>query len=237
MNEAENLMKGSVREDNFFIVHDALVLITTKEKINWMRQNGYLHRWLIPLNGLQDGTPYAGRPVGNSPEFMPLDNLLNRDILHSLCIHSVLSRYILDGEETTKEERNMCISYSTSREIYRGLKRIWDSKIGTPSSVRIIEDVDLALKAFEIFYRGNGAAVEGLVYRNGHRNKEVGRGKSVSWGGAQTKGEGRECKLTKKMFFHNDLLNLCHMKTRKITEFFPDTTVFTIKKLCYELME
>ena len=85
-------MKGSVHEDNFFIVHDALVLITAKETINWMRQNGYLHQWLLPLNLLQDGTPYARRPVGNSPEFKPLDNLLNRDILHSLRMHIVLSR-------------------------------------------------------------------------------------------------------------------------------------------------
>ena len=38
---------------------------------------------------LADGTPCAGRPVGNSPEFIPLDNLLNRDILHSLRMHSV----------------------------------------------------------------------------------------------------------------------------------------------------
>ena len=36
------------------------------------------------MNVLQDGTPYDGCPVGNSPEFMPLDNILNRDILHSL---------------------------------------------------------------------------------------------------------------------------------------------------------
>ena len=43
MNEAENLMKGSVHEDNLFVVHDALMLIKTKEIINWMRQNGYLH--------------------------------------------------------------------------------------------------------------------------------------------------------------------------------------------------
>ena len=84
MNEAEKLMKGSVHEDYFFIVHDALVLMTAKEKINWTRNKGYLHRWLLPLNILQDGTPYAGRPVGNSPKFMPLDNLLKRDILHSL---------------------------------------------------------------------------------------------------------------------------------------------------------
>ena len=52
---------------------------------------------------------------------------------------------------------------------------------GTPSSVMIIEDVDLALKALEIFYRENGAAVEGIVDRNGHRRKEVGEGESVSW--------------------------------------------------------
>ena len=35
--EAENLMKGSVHEDDFFIVHDALVLMTVKEMIKWMK--------------------------------------------------------------------------------------------------------------------------------------------------------------------------------------------------------
>ena len=92
MNEAEKLMKGSSQKDDSFIVHDDLVLMTEKETIKWMIQNCYLHRWLLPLNVLQDGTTYAGRPVGNIPEFMPLDNSLNRDILHSLRMHSVLSR-------------------------------------------------------------------------------------------------------------------------------------------------
>ena len=66
--------------DYFYIVHDALVLMIAKETINLMKHNGYLPRWLLPLNIMQDGTPYAGRPFGNSPEFMPLDNLLNRGI-------------------------------------------------------------------------------------------------------------------------------------------------------------
>ena len=35
--------------------------------------------------------------------------------------------------------------------------------MGAPYSGRIIEDVDLALKALEIVYRANGAAVEGLA--------------------------------------------------------------------------
>ena len=111
----------------------------------------------------------------------------------------------------------MCFSYSTLREIARGQKCIWDSKMGTPYSVRIIKDLDLALKAMEIVYRANSAAVEGLADRNGHRKKEVGKGKSVSWGRARTKGEGRECKLTKNMFFHSDVLKLCHKKKRNIT--------------------
>ena len=48
--------------------------------------------------------------------------------------------------------------------------------MGTRSSVRIIQDVDMALKALEIAYRENGAAVEGLADINGHRRKVVGKG-------------------------------------------------------------
>ena len=66
------------------------------------------------------------------------------------------------------------------------------TEIGKNSSARIIEDVDLALKALEIVYCTNGAAVEGLADRNGHRQKVVGEGKIVSWGGARTKGKVRE---------------------------------------------
>ena len=100
MKEAEKLMKGSVHEGYFFIVRDALVLMTFKETIKWMKENKLFHRWLLPMNGLQDGTPYDGHPVGNSPEFMPLDHILNRDILHILCFHCVLSRFFLVREGT-----------------------------------------------------------------------------------------------------------------------------------------
>ena len=79
----------------------------------------------------------------------------------------------------------------------------------TPSSASIIQDFDLALKALETVYHTNGAAVEGLEDRNGHRRKVVGEGKSVSWGGTRVKGKGRECELTKDIFLHSDMLNLC----------------------------
>ena len=64
----------------------------------------------------------------------------------------------------------------------------------------------------------------------------VGEGESGSWGGAQTKGELHECKLTKNTFFQSYYLQLCMKKKRKITEFFFDTIVIIIKKLCCELM-
>ena len=53
----------------------------------------------------------------------------------------------------------MRFSFSTPKEIARGLKLIWESKMGTPSSARIILDVDLSLKALEIVYRANESAV------------------------------------------------------------------------------
>ena len=90
-----------------------------------MKENNYFHRWLLPMNGLQDGTPYDGRPVGNIPEFVPLDNSLNREILHSLRFHCVLSRFLLDGEGTDEEERNMHFSLFTPKEIAKGTKRVW----------------------------------------------------------------------------------------------------------------
>ena len=120
----------------------------------------------------------------------------------------------------------MRFSLSTPKDIARGQKRIWESKMGTSSSARIIQDVDLALKALEIIYRGNGAVVEGLADRNVHRGKVVGEGKSASWGGARNKGRGRKCKLTKKMFLHSDPLKLFLKKKYNISEFYPDTTVF-----------
>ena len=50
--EAEKQMKRYVHEDDLFIVHDALVLMTAKEKIKWMKDNNYFHSWFLPMNGL-----------------------------------------------------------------------------------------------------------------------------------------------------------------------------------------
>ena len=133
---------------------------------------------------------------------------------------------MLHGDGADEEESNTRFRLSTPKEITSGLKRIWESKMGTPSSARIIQDINLALKVLEIFYRKNGDVVQVMDDSNGHRCKVVGEEKSVSWGGARTIGKGSECKLTKNMFLQSDLLKFCLKKKRNINEFFPDTTVF-----------
>ena len=57
MKEADILMKGSVHEENLFIVRDALVLMTSKEMVTRIKENNYFRHWLLPMNVLQDGTP------------------------------------------------------------------------------------------------------------------------------------------------------------------------------------
>ena len=105
-------------------MHDVLVLMEAKTTITRMRKNYNLHRWLLPFNGLQDGTPYAGRPIGNFLKFTPLDHSLNRYILHSLHFHCVLSRFVLKGKGNDEEGKQMIFSYATPREIASGIKRI-----------------------------------------------------------------------------------------------------------------
>ena len=51
MKELDNLMKGYAHEDNLFIVHNDLVLMTAKETITWIKDNRYFHSWLLPMNG------------------------------------------------------------------------------------------------------------------------------------------------------------------------------------------
>ena len=77
-----------------------------------MKYNNFFHCWLLPMNELKYRTSDSGRPICNSPKFMPLYNILNRDIFHSLRFRYVLSRFVLDREGNNEEERNMRFSFS-----------------------------------------------------------------------------------------------------------------------------
>ena len=109
--------------------------------------------------------------------------------------------------------------------------------MGTSSSARIIEYVGMDLKSLEIVYRANGSAVEGLADSNGHRRKVLGEGESVSCGGAPGKIKASECKITKKMFFHSDLLKLCLKKNTTSVSYSLTPLFFMIRKLALQTNE
>ena len=149
--------------------------MTGKATQQWMSEKiigdkTILSRWLIPQNDLNIGTPYHGRPVGNSPEFMPLDNSLNYDVQSSHVHHCAVTAH-LDENDVRKH------SLKTPTRISRGIHRIFNHPNGVPSSDRIIHDVYLAFEAFRIVYEAGGAMVPQLCDRNGGRRDAGGNGR------------------------------------------------------------
>ena len=82
-------MKGANYEDNWFFYHDALTLMTWTSSMKWMEDQGILKHWLLPEQVLNAGTTYALKPIGNSPELMPLDCSLFQDVILGLRIYII----------------------------------------------------------------------------------------------------------------------------------------------------
>ena len=97
-------MKVTVHEKTWKIYHDALSIMTSKATKQWMQDKGYLDRWILPSNDLYDNLPskirrfYEGKPIGNSPEFMPLDTQLNQDLHSSHDYHSTVTQHLEDDD-------------------------------------------------------------------------------------------------------------------------------------------
>ena len=60
----------------------------------------YYDKWITTVMGCNNKvgpkktTAYAKRPVGNSPEIMPLDNSINQDVHESVRVHTVSTFYL-----------------------------------------------------------------------------------------------------------------------------------------------
>ena len=114
------------------------------------------------------------------PEFMPLDNSLNADIQYAPSLHCALTAHLNDEDDRK-------FSMRTPLTIVDGIRRLWGAQGGNvPSSKRIMEDCDRALRAFGEVYAHGGKMVPGLASRNGHRNHIAGRN-TDGWGGAARK--------------------------------------------------
>ncbi|NCF93533.1 MAG: hypothetical protein GWQ05_21640 [Verrucomicrobiaceae bacterium] len=174
-----DFFRGTEYEGKWFLYHDALSLMTDKETKKWMAEKGHLRYWILPELGLNDDVGnFGGRPVGASPEFMPLDASLNKDIHESVSRHCILSRFAMRKLNEDDPRRFRMTSPTEAENAY---KRVLDPENGVaPSSKRIIEDIDGVWAAMKIVVKAKGAYVQGLAERTGRRflksKKKMGHG-------------------------------------------------------------
>ena len=175
-------------ESPAYVYHDALSLMTSASTRAWMKTQGGDHRlgsfydrWILPKNGLNKGTNWASSPVGNSPEMMPLDCTLFKDLIDSLNRHVAMTRHADDNDRRKFSRR-------TPSEQIRALKRLWNPALpageGAPSSARIVHDIEKVVRSMKQIREAGGNAIGGCQ-RSGWRVICTGQ-----WGGYREKGKG-----------------------------------------------
>ena len=176
---SKKIFEGTTHQEDWYFYHDAFSQMTANSTVEWMKAEGYYEKWLVPQNGCNDWiAKFGSRPVGNSPEFMPLDNALNNDLQLSKSLHCAITAYIEDPNDERK------FSMGTPNTIVKGIIRLWGTNV--PSSDRIEQDCDKALRSFGCVYEHGGRMVPNLANRSGHRNLAAGRN-TTGWGGVRVK--------------------------------------------------
>ena len=152
--------------------------MTCAETKQWMKEKNYLRHWLLPMNGINKGTSYDERPVGNSPYFCPLDNSLFNDLKFGTRLNVASTMYdkirdpkLIDVKTRIENEfSDYKFKMDTPQNIFKSVNKLWSSENGIPTSDRIVEDVNRAADAYHLVAKAKGQIVHGLVTREGHRN-------------------------------------------------------------------
>jgi hypothetical protein len=111
---------------------------------------------------------------------MPLDNSLNNGIQASMSLHCAIMSHLADTDPRK-------FTISTPKGIQSVIRRIYNPITGNvPSSRRIIQDCNKALRAFYTVFQHGGKRVPDLANRMGHRNVAAGRN-GEGWGGMRVK--------------------------------------------------
>ena len=182
--ESKKVMRGTKHQDDWMVYHDALSLMTAKESKDYMREKDYLKRWILPSHDLFEDSPdlanykYAKNPPGNSPEFMPWDTHLNKDLHDAHDEHVLLTRQLPDNHPHK-------FSGSTPNRIASSYQRLI---MLNPKPDRIIRDCKRVIESIQAVYDAKGTIVEGLGDRSGRRKEKKGAGETRR-GGARSKKE------------------------------------------------
>ena len=165
MKESERVMKGTIHEKTWMVYHDALSIMTSRSTKEWMKGKGYLDRWILPSMDLYNNLPhdarrfYEGKPVGNSPEFMPLDTHLNQDLHSSHDFHATLSQDLPDDDPKKFDG-------STPKRLSESYHKLFHPQTGVaPSSSRIKQDVSRVLQSLESVLAADGCIIDENIRR------------------------------------------------------------------------
>jgi hypothetical protein len=160
--------KNTSYQNTYHSYHDALLQLTHDTTVEWMMktkipdENTVVYkRWIKPENGLNDsfGPRWKQRPIGNSPELMPLDNSLNQDVHGSVRKHAVMSLRLC-----TEWRNDSLFSMATPKEASHAYRRIFDPTTGVaPKPERIVQDVKKVMNALQVIFDAEGVYVPGLA--------------------------------------------------------------------------
>jgi hypothetical protein len=189
--ETKKCFANTEYSNDFFFYHDALSLMTANDTVAWMKEENIYKHWFLPELDVNAGTCYQGRPIGNSPEMMPLDASLNKDVDDGVHSHIVFTNGLAPDNP-----QKFCMTTPVRGSF--AYRRVWNSPViagsesgeidpgGTPSSTRIIQDIDKFTTSCMSIYNHKGTVVPGLGTRNGHRHEAEAKNKGQI-GGARTK--------------------------------------------------
>jgi hypothetical protein len=193
-------MHGTNHQDDWLVYRNGLSLMSAKCTVKWMMNTTtpdakkYIDGWTLPELGYNDDIPrFGGRPIGDLPESMPLDNTLNNDLKVSTPINVI-------DTVPLKEDDKRKFSLSAPKWCSEAIQRIWDfgltakadedkHKGEVPCGSRIVQDVYQAIDSYKIIDRvAHGMFVARLGNSAGRRtDQRWATGVKAACGGKRTK--------------------------------------------------
>ena len=145
---------------------------------------------------------HHGKPVGNSPEFIPLDTHLNQDVHQSHNLHATVTSHLPEDDPNK-------FSSSTPQRMLQSYMRIFDPIDGVaPTGDRIIQDITRVLISMEKVKEMRGCIID-ENQRSGRRfiEHESGEKRNGGYRHKKTQKEYLQQVLTSSSMLHNDALS------------------------------
>ena len=186
MEQSAAIMKGTNLEDDWVVYHDSLSIMTAAKTKQWMEEQGFLSRWILPTTNLYDDDlelrkRYSNNPLGNSPELMPWDTHLNQDVHSSHDFHVTSTSHL-------PEDHDHKFSGSTPKRMARSYKRILHPTEGVaPTDDRIIQDIKRIIPSLQSIFDAEGVLINENI--KGRRFVKKHADQKRNWGGSRVKKE------------------------------------------------